>query len=120
MKAIFTILAIMVVSATFAQTPEKVVLIPDYSVEYEKKVHQRIVREYKALNLYNKPYTTTDPIPYASRDIFVIGNFNKVNIIRPMMKMPETNVDNNNAEYVKATQFNPNKTLQEILRNDKP
>ena len=109
MKAILTFLTILATCAIFAQAPKKMVLIPDYPVQYETKVQERILQDY----VVTSTYTT----PTYSQDLFVIGNFNRVNVIRPMIRIPDCTPDNNNVEYVKTTQFNPNKTLSEILRN---
>ena len=104
MKKLITIFAIIATSAIYAQPPIGMTLISDYPIDYEIKIDvETPIREYKT----------------RSNDIFVIGNFNKVNIIRPLIQIPKCTVDNNNTEYVKTTHFNPQRTLQEILR-DRP
>lgn len=116
MKKLFTIIAILVTSAIFAQVQEKkMVLIPDYTETYEFEFEQELKQRY---------YNTYGEIPVLpqytrrSNDIFVIGNFNRTNIIQTFIQLPKPNADNNISEYVKTTQFNPDRTLQEILRND--
>jgi len=113
MKKLITIIAILSVSALFAQTPKKMVLIPNYPVDYQIQFDREVD--------VNRIRKVEQPIDYLrqSNEIFVRGNFNRVNIIQNIIEIPRTTVDNNNFEYVKTTQFNPQRTLQEILR-DKP
>jgi len=106
MKKLITIIAILSVSAIFAQTPNKMVFIPDYPKEYTIKFDREVdVNQIKKVNSYRR----------RSNDIFVIGNLNKVNVINYQINIPKTTVDNNNVEYIKTTKFKPQKTLQEIL-----
>ena len=113
MKKLITIIAILSVSALFAQTPKKMVLIPNYPVDYQIQFDREV-----DLNRIRK---VEQPIDYIrqSNTVFIRGNFNRVNVIQNIIELPRATVDNNNYEYIKTTQFNPNKTLQEILR-DKP
>lgn len=110
MKRLFTLIAVLVVSAIYAQTPKKMVLIPDYDIKFDRVVDVN--------NISRDTLQILSPYQRRSGDIFVIGNFNRVNVIRPMINFPQCNADNNNPEYVKTTQFNPQKSLQEILRNE--
>ena len=116
MNKVFTILAIMVGSVIYAQTPKKMVLIPDYTIEYETKVQERIYNEVISRPNYTNTRTSHTNI---NQDFFNIGNFNRNVIINNIMVIPPTTVDNNNYEYAKTARFNPDKTLREILRNDK-
>ena len=105
MKKLITIFAIIATSAIYAQPPIGMTLISDYPIDYEIKIDvETPIREYKI----------------RSNDIFVIGNFNRVNVIQNIIELPRVTVDNNNYEYIKTTQFRPEKTLSEILRNDRP
>ena len=111
MKKAITIFAIIATSAIYAQAPIGMTLIPDYPIDYEIKIDRGV-----DLNRIRK---VEQPIDYLrqSNEIFIRGNFNRVNVIQNIIKIPTPTVDNNNFEYVKTTHFNPQKTLQEILRD---
>jgi|AntDeeMinimDraft_6_1070357.scaffolds.fasta_scaffold03654_1 hypothetical protein len=115
MKKLITIIAILSVSAIFAQTPRKMVYIPDYPKEYTIKFDREVdinqIRKIDGLEEVN-------PYRRRSNEIFVIGNFNEINVNYHQINIPETTVDNNNAEYIKTTKFKPQKTLQEILSDE--
>jgi hypothetical protein len=112
MKKLITIIAILSVSALFAQTPKKMVLIPNYPVDYQIQFDREVD--------VNRIRKVEQPIDYLrqSNEIFVIGNFNEINVNYHQINIPETTVDNNNAEYIKTTKFKPQKTLQEILSDE--
>ena len=119
MKKLITIIAILSVSALFAQTPKKMVLIPNYPVDYQIQFDREV--DLNRIRKVEQPIDYLRELNYLrqSNDIFVIGNFNRVNVIQNIIELPTPTVDNNNTEYVKTTHFNPQRTLQEILR-DRP
>jgi len=114
MKKLITILAILSVSAIFAQTPKKMVLIPNYPVNYQIQFDINRIRKVETPIDYLRELD----YPRQSNEVFVRGNFNRVNVINYQINIPKSTVDNNNFEYIKTTQFNPQKTLQEILREE--
>ena len=117
MKKAITIFAIIATSALFAQTPKKMVLILNYPVDYQIQFDREV--DLNRIRKVEQPIDYLRELNYLrqSNEIFVRGNFNRVNIIQNIIEIPRTTVDNNNIEYIKTTQFNPQRTLQEILRD---
>ena len=119
MKKLITILSILSVSVIFAQTPDKMVLIPNYPVDYQIQFDREV--DVNRIRKVEQPIDYLRELNYIrqSNTVFIRGNFNRVNVIQNIIEIPRATVDNNNYEYIKTTQFNPQRTLQEILR-DKP
>jgi hypothetical protein len=118
MKKLITILALLSVSTIFAQTPEGVVLIPNYPVDYQIQFDREV--DVNTIRKVQQPIDYLRQVDYLrpSNRVFIRGNFNRVNVIQNIIEIPRATVDNNNYEYIKTTQFNPQRTLQEILRDE--